>query len=144
MTVIREDTLDLPLKSTEPCDGTLANLLDGHLHVASFVSAGSPGRIARVVHAGDLIWKTTGGDVLTGRMSGITNAGLVRKPLRHPIEECVAPGVLTGRLCAHVIETKNPLLRGVQVTCVYRIELVKPTTFHGTFDGVVVSPCTRP
>ena len=102
--------------------------------------------LQRGVHAGDFVW--TGQHVqIKGRMSGITNAGILRAPVFKPAcEECSTPGVMIGRLCGQVVGSAGTGLNGAQVMAVYRL-LTKPTKtgasgpLTGTLEGVIVGPC---
>jgi hypothetical protein len=139
--------LRLALTSNPPCDGLLAQTLWGTLSVDAFATAYEKDGMGRGVHAGDFVWTTPTGIELHGRMSGITNAGLVRaKPFVPNIEKCVSEGILVGRLCGQVTKTQNAKLKGARVVATYRLKAdgtAKGENGHvvGTVEGVVVTPC---
>ena len=65
---------------TEKCDSKLARELDGSIRVDKLATAYDTDGLHRGVHAGDAIWFGRHVEVM-GRMSGITNAGLLRAPM---------------------------------------------------------------
>jgi len=134
--------------SNKKCDSKLALRLDGgSLVVGKLATAYENDGLQRGVHAGDFVW--TGQHVqIKGRMSGITNAGILRAPVFKPAcEDCSTPGVMIGRLCGQVVGSAGTGLNGAQVMAVYRILVPKPTKtgasgpLTGTIEGVIVGPC---
>lgn len=131
------------------CDSHLGSLLDGTLVVERLVSAFERDGLQRGVHAGDFEW-STGGGLIRGRMSGITNAGTHREPVFKACERCHQPGVLTGRLCGEVVDAAGGgELRECKVVAIYKIRF-DPTEkggegdVYGTLEGMVICPCHHP
>lgn len=99
----------------------------------------------RGVHAGDFRWDGVG-VVIAGRMSGITNAGTHRDPYFDPCQECYAPGIMEGRMCGSVVDTKDPELRGCYYVGMYRL-IFDPSSgggegaIKGLFEGSLICPC---
>lgn len=87
-------------RAAHDCDSDKSKaLLDGTLVVRQLATVFADGSAyERGVHAGDFLWRATS-LVVQGRLQGITNAGLNRRPLRQACEECRGPGVMIGRLC---------------------------------------------
>jgi hypothetical protein len=130
------------------CDSDKSKaLLDGTLVVRQLATVFADGSAyERGVHAGDFLWRATG-LVVQGRLQGITNAGINRKPLRQACEECRAPGVMIGRLCGAVVRSADPTLLGALVTAVYRFEF-DPTeqggagALLGVIEGALMQVCS--
>jgi hypothetical protein len=147
VTLRTKAVLRLELTSNAPCDGLLAQALSGTLAIDGFATAYEQDGLGRGVHAGDFVWTTTSGIQLSGRISGITNAGLVRaKPFTPNVEKCVSEGILVGRLCGQVTKTQNPKLNGARVVATYRLKAAGTAKGEkgpvvGTVEGVVVTPC---
>jgi hypothetical protein len=139
--------LKLVLTSNSPCDGLLGQDLSGNLSVDVLATAYEKDGLGRGVHAGDFLWTTAKGVGIQGRMSGITNAGLVRaKPFAPNVEKCISEGILVGRFCGQVTRTENPKLRGARIVATYRLKTTaspkgETGTVVGTVEGVVVTPC---
>ena len=139
--------LKAEIMSNVPCDGPLAQLLSGSITVRVFTTAYEKDGLGRGVHAGDFQWISSKGDEIDGRMSGITNAGLVRaKPFALAVEKCVSEGILVGRLCGRVVKSKNANLKDAQVLATYRFRTTatdkgESGPLIGTLEGVVVTPC---
>jgi hypothetical protein len=99
--------------------------------------------LGRGFHAGDFVW--IGQHVkIEGRMSGTTNAGILRPPVFDGnCEACSARGIMIGRLCGEVVGAAGPL-DGAQVIAVYRFKVGRPTrkgaigSVVGTIEGVIV------
>ena len=133
--------------TNKECDSKLGLRLDGSLVVGKLATAYENDGLQRGVHAGDFVW--TGQHVqIKGRMSGITNAGILRAPVFKPAcEKCSTPGVMIGRLCGQVVGSAGTGLNGAQVMAVYRFLVPKPTkegasgSLTGTIEGVIVGPC---
>ena len=139
--------LQLVLDSNAPCDEALGQELSGRFEVDDPATAYEKDGLGRGVHAGNFVWTSTKGVVVQGKMSGITNAGLVRaKPFAPGVEKCVSEGILVGRLCGQVVKTEDPKLRGASVVATYRLKAIASPTGEngqafGTIEGVVVVPC---
>ncbi len=139
--------LKVALSSHAPCDHHLGQLLSGSLVVQPLATVYEDDGLGRGVHAGDFRWITAQHDEIDGRMSGITNGGLVREAPFHPaVEKCISEGILVGRLCGRVAKTADPRLKQAQVVATYRLHAA-PTAkgengaVRGTLEGVVVTPC---
>jgi hypothetical protein len=139
--------LKVSLTSNAPCDGLISQEVSGSLSVDALATAYEKDGLGRGVHAGDFVWTAVKGVELRGRLSGITNAGLVRaKPFTPNVEKCVSEGILVGRLCGQVTKTENPKLRGARVVATYRLKTTATAKGEtgkviGTVEGVVVTPC---
>jgi hypothetical protein len=139
--------LRLALTSNAPCDDSLAQDLSGNLTIETFATAYAKDGLGRGVHAGDFVWTTAAGTVLQGRMSGITNAGLVRaKPFAPNIEKCISEGILVGRLCGQVTKTQSSKLKEARVVATYRLQTTAAAKGEngkvvGTVEGVVITLC---
>ena len=130
------------------CDGDLGPRLDGTLIVDPLTTVFEDGDPAgRGVHAGDFRWFHRG-LVITGRLQGITNAGILRRPFERACEECRQPNVMIGRLCGTIERaTFAPHLQGALVTAVYRFEAdltaeADAVPVIGTIEGAVIQVCT--
>jgi hypothetical protein len=147
ITLRTQGVLKVALVSHSPCDEALAQVLSGSLAIKTLATAYEKDGLGRGVHAGDFRWISAKKDEIDGRMSGITNGGLVRAaPFTPGFEKCVSEGILVGRLCGRVVKTVNPSLRGAQIVATYRLHAT-PTAkgesgaVIGTMEGVVIIPC---
>lgn len=99
----------------------------------------------RGFHAADFVWFGAGGLKLEGRMSGVTNEGSHRLPIK-ACQRCDDRGIMEGRLCGQVTTAPDPTLKGCQVIAAYRIKF-DPSVRGGsgravgTIEGVIISPC---
>jgi hypothetical protein len=139
-------TLNTVLTSNAPCDEPLAHLLDGKLVVRALATAYEKDGFGRGVHAGDFQWVSASGDEIDGRISGITNGGLVREKPFKPFEKCVSEGILVGRLCGRVVRSENPKLARAQVVATYRFQTTATAkgesgSVTGTLEDVLITPC---
>jgi hypothetical protein len=140
--------LKLELRSDKPCDSELGLQLNGELVVERLATAYDTDGLHRGVHAGDFVWLGQQFEI-TGRMSGITNAGILRARVFTPAcEKCLAPGVMIGRLCGEVVKTHDPELKGARLVAVYRLLAARPRktgvqgpSIRGTIEGVIVTKC---
>jgi hypothetical protein len=147
ITLRTRGVLKVAIVSHAPCDEALAQVLSGSLVVQTLATAYEKDGLGRGVHAGDFKWVSAKKDEIDGRMSGITNAGLVRAaPFTPGVEKCVSEGILVGRLCGRVVKTTNPNLKNAQIVATYRLHAT-PTpkgesgAVIGTLEGVVITPC---
>ena len=128
-----------------PCDSKPSTLFDGKLVVRRLVTAHDRDGMLRGFHAGDFEW--TGATVqIIGRMSGMTNVGTHRSPAFKDCQACNETGVMEGRLCGQVVETKDEELKGCQVTAAYRLSFDPSDRggsgrFSGTLEGVTICFC---
>lgn len=134
-------------REQRPLRRSLGKLLSGSLSVRTLATAYEKDGLGRGVHAGDFRWISAKKDEIDGRISGITNAGLVRAAPFHPaVEKCVSEGILVGRLCGRVTKSANPQLSQAQIVATYRFHTT-PTAkgeggaLIGTLEGVVITPC---
>lgn len=147
ITLRTQGVLKVALASNAPCDGALAQILSGSLSIKTLATAYEKNGLGRGVHAGDFRWISKKKDVIDGRISGITNGGLVRAaPFSPGIEKCVSEGTLVGRLCGRVVKTANPVLQQAQVVATYRLHTTATAKGEsgaviGTLEGVVITPC---
>jgi hypothetical protein len=126
------------------CDSGQSKFLDGSL-TAKLSTAFDTDGMHRGFHSGDFTWSGVGGLKITGRMSGITNTGTHRRPIKD-CQKCNDTGILEGRLCGEVVQPGDSKLKGCQVMAAYRIKF-DPTekggsgAVVGTIDGVIVCFC---
>jgi len=138
--------LTVKVTAHAPCDSHAGALLDGLLEVARLVTVFDQDGGHRGFHAGDFVWKGAGSTQVTGRMSGITNAGTHRAPAFSDCQKCDDKGVMEGRLCGQITSTSTPAINGCQVVAAYRIKFDPGSTggqgaFRGTLEGVIICPC---
>jgi hypothetical protein len=138
--------LELRVQSNRPCDSRPGRLLDGTFTVRDLTHAFARGDgNRRGVHAGSFRWR--GRDILvTGGISGITNAGTHRKPVFDDCQPCDAHGYMEGRFCGTVRKAKAPELVGCQVIGTYRFRFDPSReggsgAVRGTLEGVLVCYC---
>jgi hypothetical protein len=147
VTLRTQGVLKVALTGNAPCDHGIAQELSGSLAIPKFATAYEKDGRGRGVHAGDFKWVSQKKDEIVGRISGITNAGLVReKPFTPGFEKCVSEGILVGRLCGRVVRSPNPELVGAQIVATYRLHTTatpkgESGAIVGTLEGVVVTPC---
>ncbi len=127
------------------CDSPTARPLNGTLTVELVTAFDSDGN-HRGFHAGDFTWTGVGGLKITGRMSGVTNEGSHRLPIK-ACQKCGDIGIMEGRLCGAVVNPGNSRLRGCQIIAAYRIKFDPSIgggsgAVLGTLEGVAVCPCT--
>ena len=136
-------TLTVAVKQTH-CDSTASKPLDGTL-IAKLSTAFDTDGMHRGFHAGDFTLKGAGGLTVAGRMSGITNTGTHRLPIKD-CQKCNDLGILEGKLCGEVTRAGDSKLKGCQVIGAYRIkfdpsEAGGSGAVVGTIDGVIVCFC---
>jgi hypothetical protein len=147
VTLRTQGVLKVALTSNAPCDHGIAGEFSGSLAIKALATAYEKDGRGRGVHAGDFEWVSLKKDVIEGRISGITNAGLVRAaPFTPGYEKCVAEGILVGRLCGRVVKSPNPQVVGAQILATYRLHTTSTPKGEsgpvvGTLEGVVVTPC---
>jgi len=129
------------------CDSPAAKPLNGTLGVKRLCTAFDTDGNHRGFHAGDFTWVGAGGLKIEGRMSGVTNEGSHRLPIKD-CQTCKDIGIMEGRLCGQVIDGgQTPKLKGCQVIAAYRIKFDPSKTggkgaVVGTLEGVLVCFCT--
>lgn len=126
------------------CDSDPGKFLDGDLTVKLSTAFDTDG-MHRGFHSGDFSWTGVGGLLITGRMSGITNTGTHRRPIKD-CQKCNDVGILEGRLCGEIIKGGDSKLKGCQVMAAYRIKFDPSEkggsgAVVGTIDGVIVCFC---
>jgi hypothetical protein len=140
--------LKLEVPAHEPCDSRASNLLDGVLAVRRLVTAFVDGSGEnRGLHTGAFDWVGSDAQV-RGTLSGTTNVGTHRQPAFDPCQECHAPGHMEGRLCDHIVKTRDDRLRGCRVTASYRLRFdagqgAIDTAITGTIEGLIVCACDK-
>lgn len=132
------------------CDSPTGKRLNGVITVRRLVTIFDRDSSGRGVHCGDFLWSNGPNLRIIGRLSGITNAGLLRRPFKD-CEECRAPFILYGRLCGRIVSTKIAALEGCQVLAMYRIALdtadgptkdpIEAAVGPGTLEGAVHCAC---
>jgi hypothetical protein len=127
------------------CDSSAAKPLNGTFGVKLITAFDTDGN-HRGLHSGDFTWVGAGGLKIAGRMSGVTNEGSHRVPIK-ACQKCSDIGIMEGRLCGQVVDPgRNLKLRGCQVIAAYRIKFDPSTTggqgaVVGTLEGVIVCFC---
>jgi len=127
------------------CDSEQASVLDGRLQSKDLTSAFIDGSgDNRGFHAANFVWRGSG-VVVTGRLSGVTNAGVHREPAGRDCQKCNEHGVMEGRLCGQIRRGPSELL-GCNVIGVYLLRFDAGANggegaVEGTFEGVVVCGC---
>lgn len=146
LTLKTDHLLRVDLRSHEPCDSKLGQLLDGTLLVRRLITALADGTgQGRGLHAGDFRWFGDGFRI-EGRLAGMTNVGTHREPAFRDCQQCHDPGYMEGRLCGRVVRAKEEHLVGCQVTAAYRLRFDPSEGFEdsgveGTLEGLVVCRC---
>lgn len=132
----------------KPCDSRISRPLDGKFIVRKLATIYDTDGLGRGVHAGDFEWTGVNGKgKIAGRMSGITNAGILRAQPFKECEECSQPGIMIGRLCGVFVEPHTARLKGAQFVAVYRFEVGKVTKdgasgpVKGTIEGAIIELC---
>lgn len=130
-----------------PCDSKFATPFAGTITVAKLVTAFIKFEKGRGFHAGDFDWAAPGLRV-QGRMSGVTNVGTHRPPVFKECQRCDQVGVMEGRLCGQVVESKDGSLGQCQIVAAYRIKFAPlpegTMTFQGaTLEGIISCLCVR-
>lgn len=126
------------------CDSPTARPLNGTLTVKLITAFDTDGN-HRGFHSGDFSWTGAGGLKVTGHMSGVTNEGSHRLPIK-ACQKCNDLGIMEGRLCGQVVEAADSKLKGCQVIAAYRVRFdpsVKGGSggVVGTIEGVIVCFC---
>lgn len=126
------------------CDSDPGHFLDGTL-TAKLSTAFDTDGLHRGFHSGDFTWTGVGGLTITGRMSGITNSGTHRKPIKD-CQKCGDRGIMEGKLCGEIIKPGDTKMKGCQVIAAYRIKFDPSEkggsgAVVGTIEGVIVCFC---
>lgn len=129
--------------SNAGCDSPAAKPLNGTLSVKLITAFDTDGN-HRGFHSGDFTWTGAAGLTVTGRMSGMTNEGSHRLPIKD-CQKCGDRGIMEGKLCGQVVEGDSGL-KGCQVIAAYRIKFDSGSTggtggVVGTIEGVTVCFC---
>jgi hypothetical protein len=146
-TLVTSQTMALDLSSQKSCDGKEARLLDGQLVVKELVHAIDAASSGRGFHSGRFEWQSSAG-LVVGELSGLTNAGLVRKPAFDACERCRTERIDTGRFCGTVEKAEQEEFEDARVFGLYRLRFTRQSKTGGflggvvgTWEGVVVRPC---
>lgn len=137
--------LKVEARANSSCDSQAAQRFKGTIVVERLVTAFDQDGMHRGIHAGDFEW--LGSDIkVTGRISGLTNQGTHRQPAFEDCQPCDARGVMEGRLCGQVVESRDPALAGCNVVAAYRISFDPSSSggsgaIIGVLEGVVVCKC---
>lgn len=126
------------------CDSPASRALNGVLGVKLSTAFDTDGN-HRGFHSGDFTWNGVAGLKITGRMSGVTNEGSHRIPIKD-CQKCGDRGIMEGKLCGEVVEAGNTKLKGCQVIAAYRIKFDPGAgggsgAVVGTIEGVIVCFC---
>jgi hypothetical protein len=138
-------TLELDVRPHRDCDPKDSPIPGGTLLspdlTTAFVDA-DPDQ--RGYHGAHFRWQDTG-LLISGTLSGITNAGTQRDPLEPACQKCRAPGYLEGRFCGLVRKARDEGLRGCNVIGIYKLQLLEPSVrggpVQGVMEGVIVCGC---
>jgi hypothetical protein len=136
---------DLKVKITPTqCDSPPARHLNGSL-TAKLITAFDTDGNHRGFHSGDFTWTGVAGLTVKGRMSGVTNVGTHRDPIK-ACQKCGDRGIMEGKLCGEVVQAGDTKLKGCQVIAAYRIKFdpsvgAISTAVVGTIEGVLVCFC---
>ena len=127
------------------CDSPVAKDFNGGLSVSNLATAYQADGVHRGFHAGDFVLTGANGLKVEGRMSGMTNEGTHRSPIKD-CQKCDEVGIMEGRLCGSVTATNNPALKGCQVIAAYRLKFDATAkgiqgVMWGTLEGVIICPC---
>lgn len=127
------------------CDSPEAKHLQG-AQSAKLMTAFQVDGMHRGFHSGDFTWTGVGGLTITGRMSGVTNVGTHRVPIK-ACQKCGDRGIMEGKLCGEVIKAGDTKLKGCQVIAAYRIKFDPAPpggsgAVVGTIEGVLVCFCS--
>ena len=138
-------TLTLDVGPNPPCDPEDSPIPGGRLLSRDLTSAfidADPAQ--RGFHAGHFRW-TDAGVLVSGTLSGITNAGTHRDPFEPACQECYAPGFLEGRFCGVIRKARDEALIGCNVIGIYKLRLREPSQeggpVYGVMEGVIVCGC---
>ncbi len=132
--------MKLEVRTNRPCDSVAARRLDGTIAgrlLFAFIENGNQ----RGYHKAKIEWNGNS-SVLVGQMSGMTNAGTHRDPLK-PCERCDERGHMEGRLDAVVVKGDH---KGCRLLATYAIEFdpstgSTSTAVEGTLEGVLICDC---
>jgi hypothetical protein len=145
-TFVTAQTMIAELSSNKGCDAKEARLLDGKLVVKELVHAIDAVESGRGFHSGRFEWESSAG-VAVGELSGLTNAGLVRKPPFNACERCRTERIDTGRFCGVVEKAEQEEFEDARVFGLYRLHFSRQIksgflgAVTGSWEGVVVRPC---
>jgi len=132
--------MKLEIRSNRPCDSVAARRLDGTIEGRLFFAFIENGN-QRGYHKAQIEWNGAT-SVLHGQMSGMTNVGTHRDPLR-PCERCDERGHMEGCLDAVVVKGDH---KGCRLLATYVIEFdpstgSTSTAVEGTLEGVLICDC---
>jgi hypothetical protein len=139
--------LVLDLTSNPRCEQQPPSVPDGTLDSRDLTSAfmNADGR-QRGFHGGHFRWRAPG-LLVSGQLSGVTNAGTHRRPFDPACQDCYAPGFMEGRLCGLIRRAPNESLIGCNVIGIYKLRLPDPSdtggggVINGVIEGLVVCAC---
>jgi hypothetical protein len=101
----------------------------------------------RGFHAGHFRLEQGSTVLVTGELSGVTNAGTHRKPFDPACQECYAPGFMEGRFCGVIRRARQKAFVCCNVIGIYKLRLPDPSdtggggTVQGVMEGVIVCGC---
>jgi hypothetical protein len=138
-------TLELAVSPHGDCDPENSPIPNGTLLSRDLTSAfHDADPTDRGFHAAHFRWQDAG-LLISGTLSGITNAGTQRDPLDPACQKCRAPGYLEGRFCGRVRKARDERLAGCDVIGIYKLQLRDPAqeggVVQGVMEGVIVCGC---
>jgi hypothetical protein len=139
--------LELAVTVNRGCDSREARILNGKLIARDLASAyvAADGR-ERGYHGATFRWQGTN-LLVTGTLSGVTNAGTHRKPFDPACQECRAPGFLEGRICGLIRRAPTRAFIGCNVIGIYKLragdvgERGPEGPVQGVIEGLIVCGC---
>jgi hypothetical protein len=141
--------LELDVRSNnKACDAPEAGVFNGSLVSRDLASAfvRGDGRL-RGLHGGHFRLEQGLNVLVTGELSGVTNAGTHRRPFDPACQECNAPGFMEGRFCGVIRRARQKSLIGCAVIGTYKLQLFEPEDkggdgpLQGVMEGVIVCGC---
>lgn len=140
--------LELDVRSNKTCDSREAGVFNGTLVSRDLASAFArgDGRL-RGFHAGHFRLEQGLNVLVTGELSGVTNAGTHRKPFDPACQDCNAPGFMEGRFCAVIRRARQKTFVGCTLVGMYKLQLSDSAErggdgpIQGVMEGVIVCGC---
>ena len=140
--------LELDVRSNRACDAREAGVFNGTLISRDLASAFARGDgKLRGFHGGHFRVEQGVNVLVTGDLSGVTNAGTHRKPFDPACQDCNAPGFLEGRFCGVIRRARQKAFVDCSVIGIYKLQLADAGDgggegpVQGVMEGVIVCGC---